>query len=83
MHVRDHAYYCPSTGHIQVPPDLCVFVICAELGVEAQVRQIMPAYMQSWMGVLKNDKRAIFTAASHRKAVDYLNALQPISEVAR
>jgi antirestriction protein ArdC len=36
------------------------------------------AYMASWLEVLKNDKRFIFTAASHaQKAVDYLHSLQP------
>jgi antirestriction protein ArdC len=31
-----------------------------------------------WLKVLKDDKRAIFTAASHaQKAADYLHGLQP------
>ncbi len=35
-------------------------------------------YIASWLQVLKNDKRAIFTAASHaQKAADYLHGLQP------
>jgi antirestriction protein ArdC len=36
------------------------------------------AYIASWLKVLKDDKRAIFTAASHsQKAADYLNSLRP------
>jgi antirestriction protein ArdC len=36
------------------------------------------AYVASWLKVLKDDKRAIFTAASHaQKAADYLHSLQP------
>jgi antirestriction protein ArdC len=36
------------------------------------------AYIASWLKVLKDDKRAIFTAASHaQKAADYLHGLQP------
>ncbi len=35
------------------------------------------AYIASWLKVLKDDKRAIFTAASHaQKAADYLHGLQ-------
>jgi antirestriction protein ArdC len=37
-----------------------------------------PSAPQSWLKVLKDDKRAIFTAASHaQKAADYLHGLQP------
>jgi Zincin-like metallopeptidase len=36
------------------------------------------AYIACWLKVLKDDKRAIFTAASHaQKAADYLHGLQP------
>jgi antirestriction protein ArdC len=36
------------------------------------------AYIASWLEVLKNDKRFIFTAAGHaQRAVDYLHGLQP------
>jgi hypothetical protein len=35
-------------------------------------------YIASWLKVLKDDKKAIFTAASHaQKAADYLLSLQP------
>ena len=40
-----------------------------------------PPISRSWLQVLKNDKRAIFTAASHaQKAADYLHGLQPKAE---
>ncbi len=36
------------------------------------------AYIQSWLKVLKQDRRAIFTAASHaQRAADFLHGLQP------
>jgi antirestriction protein ArdC len=39
------------------------------------------AYIQSWLKVLKNDKRAIFSAAAHaQKAADFLHGLQPTVE---
>jgi antirestriction protein ArdC len=44
----------------------------------AETRPDHAAYIASWLKVLKDDKRAIFTAASHaQKAADYLNGLQP------
>ncbi|MCB1466085.1 MAG: hypothetical protein KDK08_02775, partial [Rhizobiaceae bacterium] len=38
-------------------------------------------YIQSWLKVLKEDKRAIFAAASHaQRAADYIHGLQPKQE---
>ena len=53
--------------------------LCADLGVTPETRPDHAAYIASWLQVLKNDKRAIFTAASHaQKAADYLQSLQPV-----
>ena len=52
--------------------------ICADLGITPETRADHAAYIASWLKVLKDDKRAIFTAASHaQKAADYLQRLQP------
>ncbi len=52
--------------------------LCADLGLTPEPRADHAAYIASWLKVLKNDKRAIFTAASHaQRAADFLNALQP------
>ena len=52
--------------------------LCADLGLELEPRADHAAYIASWLQVLKNDKRAIFTAASHaQRAADYLHGLQP------
>ena len=52
--------------------------MCADLGITPETRDDHAAYIASWLQVLKNDKRAIFTAASHaQKAADYLHSLQP------
>lgn len=51
--------------------------LAADLGITPEVREDHASYIASWLNVLKNDKRAIFTAASHaQKAVDYLHGLQ-------
>jgi antirestriction protein ArdC len=52
--------------------------LCADLGLTPEPRADHAAYIGSWIAVLRNDKRAIFTAASHaQRAVDYLHRLQP------
>ncbi|MGY2849149.1 antirestriction protein ArdC [Bradyrhizobium sp. USDA 4509] len=51
--------------------------LSADLGLTPEVREDHAAYIASWIKVLKNDKRAIFTASSHAQhAADYLHALQ-------
>jgi hypothetical protein len=39
--------------------------LCADLGITPETRPDHAAYIASWLKVLKDDKRAIFTAASH------------------
>ena len=52
--------------------------LCADLGITPEVRDDHAAYIASWLKVLKNDKRFIFSAASQaQRAADYLHGLQP------
>ncbi|AYD05267.1 zincin-like metallopeptidase domain-containing protein [Neorhizobium sp. NCHU2750] len=54
--------------------------LCADLGIapELEPRPDHASYLQSWLSVLANDKRAIFQAAAHaQRAVAFLNSLQP------
>lgn len=52
--------------------------LCADLGITPEVREDHAAYIGSWLKVLKDDKRFIFSAASHaQRAADYLHSLQP------
>ncbi|MBX9653862.1 ssDNA-binding domain-containing protein [bacterium] len=56
--------------------------LCADLSITPEIREDHAAYVACWLKVLKDDKRAIFTAASHAtKAVDYLHSLQPRPEM--
>jgi antirestriction protein ArdC len=51
--------------------------LCADLDLTPEVREDHAAYIADWLEVLKNDKRAIFSAAAHaQKAADYLTRLQ-------
>ncbi len=58
--------------------------LSADLDLTPEPREDHAAYIASWLKVLKNDKRAIFTAASHaQRAADYLSGLQvPLAEAA-
>lgn len=52
--------------------------LCADLNITPDIRDDHAAYIGHWLKVLKEDKRAIFTAASHAsKAAEYLHGLQP------
>ncbi|GAB4228020.1 MAG: zincin-like metallopeptidase domain-containing protein [Methyloligellaceae bacterium] len=52
--------------------------LCADLGLKLEDREDHASYIASWLKVLKDDKRAIFTAAAlAERAVDYLHGLQP------
>jgi antirestriction protein ArdC len=55
--------------------------LCADLGITPEVRDDHACYIATWLTVLKNDKRAIFSAAAHaQKAVDFLHGLIAKSE---
>jgi antirestriction protein ArdC len=55
--------------------------LCADLGITPEVRDDHASYIATWLTVLKNDKRAIFSAAAHaQKAVDFLHGLNAKSE---
>lgn len=51
--------------------------LSADLDLTPEPRTGHASYIASWLQVLKDDKRAIFTAAAHaQRAADYLNGLQ-------
>ncbi len=53
--------------------------LCADLGIEPEIepRPDHASYLQSWLKVLADDKRAIFSAAAHaQRAVAFLHGLQ-------
>ena len=55
--------------------------LCADLGITPEIRDDHASYIGNWLQVLKDDKRAVFSAASlASKACDYLHSLQPKPE---
>lgn len=56
--------------------------LSADLGLTPDVRDDHVAYIDSWLGVLRRDTRAIFAAAAHaQRAAYYLHDLQPQPEI--
>jgi antirestriction protein ArdC len=54
--------------------ELCAAFLCAEFSIDGDLR--MAGYIQSWIGLLKADSRAFFTACSRAQAAaDYLRGL--------
>lgn len=52
--------------------------LSADLGLTPEPRDDHAAYIGNWLKVLKDDKRAIFTAAAHaERAAGFLHGLQP------
>ena len=55
--------------------------LSADLNLTPALRDDHASYLASWIKALKNDKRAIFTAASHaQRAADFLHGLQPVQQ---
>ncbi len=51
--------------------------MCADLGITPNIREDHAAYIATWLKALKDDKRLIFSAASHaQRAVEFLHCLQ-------
>ena len=51
--------------------------LSSDLDLTPELREDHASYIASWIKVLKDDKRAIFTAASHgQRAADFLHGLQ-------
>jgi antirestriction protein ArdC len=51
--------------------------LCADLALTPEPGMDHAAYIQSWLKVLKEDKRAIFSAAAHaQRAADFLHGFQ-------
>ena len=56
--------------------------LCADLGLRLEDREDHASYIASWLKVLKDDRRAIFSAAAHaQQAADFLRGLQPEPDV--
>ncbi len=55
--------------------------LSADLGITPEVREDHAAYLAHWLKALKEDSRAIFSAAAHaQRAADFLHGFQKVKE---
>src|SRR6202795_4090100 len=67
-----------GTAREELVAELGSAFLCADLDLTPEVREDHAAYIGWCITVLRNEKRAIFSAAAHaQRAVDYLHGLQP------
>lgn len=73
------AAYTPQTyAREELVAELGAAFLCADLGINLTPRPDHADYIGNWLQVLRNDKKAIFQAASYaQRATDFLHALQP------
>ncbi|MDP9019093.1 MAG: zincin-like metallopeptidase domain-containing protein [Candidatus Eremiobacteraeota bacterium] len=65
----------------EITAELTAALVLADLGIAHHPRADHAAYVASWLNVLKNDTRAIFTAASKAQAAaDWMHAQQSTAE---
>ena len=58
--------------------------LCADLQLTPEIREDHASYIAHWLEVLRNDKRAIFTASAHaERAAAVLHGLQPGQETTK
>jgi antirestriction protein ArdC len=65
-----------ASAYEELTAELGAAFLCAVLGISNEPRPDHAQYLQHWLTILKENKRAIFTAASGaQRAVDYLMEL--------
>ena len=70
------AFGSPAYGREELVAEMGAAFLCAALGVEGSLQH--PEYIGSWIKVLKEDKKAVFSAASQaRQVAEYLGAIRP------
>lgn len=67
-------FHSESYAMEELVAELGAAFLCAELGLPTDPRQDHAPYVATWLKVMKNDKRAIFTAAAKaQEAVDWMS----------
>jgi antirestriction protein ArdC len=57
--------------------------LCSEFSIQGELEH-HASYLQNWLGVLKQDKTALFRAAADAsRASEYLHSLQPAANAER
>jgi antirestriction protein ArdC len=74
-----------DTGYAreELVAELGAAFLCADLGITPEPREDHASYLAHWLEILREDKRAIFSAAAHaQRAVDFLHGVAATDGVA-
>lgn len=81
-HLRARRWGDEGYAREELVAELGAAFLCADLALTPERGADHAAYIRSWLKVLKQDKRAIFSAAAHaQRAADFLHGLQAFSDV--
>jgi antirestriction protein ArdC len=72
-----------DTGYAreELVAELGAAFLCADLGITPEPREDHASYLAHWLEILREDKRAIFSAAAHaQRAVDFLHSVSSPAE---
>lgn len=70
------AFGSPAYAREELVAEMGAAFLCAALGVEGRLQH--PEYIGNWIQVLKDDKKAVFRAASQaRQVAEFLGAIPP------
>ena len=59
--------------------ELAAAFLCVDLEITPEIREDHAAYIDHWLKLLKDDNRAIFSAAAHaQRAADFIHSLQHV-----
>ena len=67
-----------DTGYAreELVAELGAAFLCADLGIAPEPREDHASYLACWLEILREDRRAIFSAAAHaQRAVDFLRSV--------
>ncbi|QDK36027.1 ArdC family protein [Sphingomonas sp. IC081] len=70
--LRDYGKAREIRAEEELIAEIGAAMLCAQLGMEPTEREDHAAYVASWLAALRNDKRAIFRAASAAQAANEL-----------
>ncbi|MBB4067047.1 zincin-like metallopeptidase domain-containing protein [Gellertiella hungarica] len=71
--ITDQGKFHKGAGLSGYIAEISAAFVCADLGIEHDPRDNTATYVENWLKVLKQDSRAVITAAAKAQAVaDYL-----------
>jgi antirestriction protein ArdC len=68
-----------DTGYArqELVAELGAAFLCADLGITPELREDHASYLAYWLEILREDKRAIFSAAAHaQRGMDFLHSVR-------